>query len=213
MGGYARLVPAALMALIVVGAALLMSPMARVEGAGAPFLTSLFTATSAVTVTGLAVVDTAAYWSPFGQAVIFILMQIGGFGIMSGATLLMLMVSRKHKLSAQLMAQTEARGVALGDVKDVLSLSIRMVLLVELVVGLILSLRFLSYGMPARDAFWHGYFHAGSALTNGGFTTLAGGLTPYMNDPFLLGLLALSWSIDRARRPKTPKRKRKGGTP
>ena len=189
---YARLVPAAFMIIIGIGTGLLMLPLARTDGIGAPFLTALFTATSATTVTGLTVVDTAIYWTGFGQAVIFALCQIGGFGIMSGTTLLMLMVSRKHSVSAQLMVQVEARGIALGDVKLVLFFALRIMLVVQLLVGLFLSLRFLSYDMPAMDAFWHGYFHAGSALTNGGFTSLAGGLTPYMQDPSVILTCAIA---------------------
>src|SRR5687768_15543949 len=84
----ARLVPIAFLIVIAVGTMLLMLPMARAGPGGAPFLTALFHATSAVCVTGLIIVDTPTYWSPFGHVVILLLFQVGGFGIMSGATLL-----------------------------------------------------------------------------------------------------------------------------
>lgn len=84
----ARLVPLAFLIAVAVGTSLLLLPIARAGPGGAPLLIALFTATSAICVTGLAVVDVSTYWSGFGQAVILILFQVGGFGIMSGATLL-----------------------------------------------------------------------------------------------------------------------------
>lgn len=90
----ARLVPIAFLIAIAVGTGLLMLPFARAEAGGAPFITALFTATSAICVTGLIVQDTATCWSAFGHVVILALIQIGGFGIMSGATLLSMLVTR-----------------------------------------------------------------------------------------------------------------------
>ena len=97
-----------------------MLPIARTEGEGAPFLTALFVATSAVGVTGLSTVDTAIYWTGFGQGVIWVLFHVGGFGIMSAATLLGMVVSRRIGLGRQLIVQAEARGIAAGDVRSVL---------------------------------------------------------------------------------------------
>jgi trk system potassium uptake protein len=108
---------------VLAGMGLLMLPIARAGAGSAPFLTALFTSTSAVCVTGLAVQDTATYWSGFGQAVILALVQVGGFGIMSGATLLGLLVTRRLRLSSRLIAQAETRGLALGDVVAVLNWS------------------------------------------------------------------------------------------
>src|SRR5919112_6851842 len=94
----ARLVPLAFLLAIAVGTGLLMLPASRAGEGGAPFLTALFTAASAVCVTGLIVEDTPVYWSGFGQGVILALIQVGGFGIMSGATLLGLLVTRRLRL-------------------------------------------------------------------------------------------------------------------
>ena len=112
----ARLVPLAFLVAILVGTGLLMLPISRAGEGGAPFLTALFTATSAVCVTGLIVEDTPTYWSGFGQVVILVLFQVGGFGIMTGATLLGLLVTRRLRLSTRLVAQAETRSLALGDV-------------------------------------------------------------------------------------------------
>ena len=81
------MVPLAFLAVILVGTGLLMLPVANSEGQSAPFLTALFVATSAVGVTGLSPVDTATYWTGFGQGVIYGLFHLGGFGIMSAATI------------------------------------------------------------------------------------------------------------------------------
>jgi len=79
-----RAVPLGFVAAIVVGTVLLTLPISKADGGGVPLVTALFTATSAVCVTGLTVVDTATYWSPFGLAMILLLCQIGGLGIMTG---------------------------------------------------------------------------------------------------------------------------------
>lgn len=94
----ARLVPLAFLAAVLIGTVLLMLPTSRVGPGGAPFITALFTATSAVCVTGLIVVDTPTYWTGLGQGVILALIQIGGLGIMTGATMLGLLVSRRLRL-------------------------------------------------------------------------------------------------------------------
>ena len=77
-------------ALITIGTILLLLPISRAPGMDADLVVALFTATSAVCVTGLVVVDTVSHWSPFGQAVILGLVQVGGFGFMTGSTLLLL---------------------------------------------------------------------------------------------------------------------------
>jgi trk system potassium uptake protein TrkH len=88
---------------VLIGTAALMLPISHAEGTGVPFLVALFTATSAICVTGLIVVDTPTYWSGFGQVVILALFQIGGFGIMTGATLLSMLVTRRLALGQRLL--------------------------------------------------------------------------------------------------------------
>lgn len=115
-----RIIPLAFLAVIGLGTAVLMLPVSRSDPGHAPFVIARFTATSAVCVTGLAATDTATYCSPFGQAIILVLAQIGGLGIMTGATLLGLLVSRRLGLSTRLIAQAETRSLRLGDVRTVL---------------------------------------------------------------------------------------------
>jgi len=192
----ARLVPLAFLVAIAIGTALLMLPPARAGDGAAPLLVALFTATSAVCVTGLVVVDTAAYWSGFGQAVILALFQLGGFGIMSGATLLGLLVSRRLRLGTRLLAQAETRGLALGDVVDVLKLVLAVTLAVQAVLAAWLVLRLhVAHGEAWDAALWHGVFHAVAAFTNAGFSTYPGGAAAFAGDglvllPMMLGVVA-----------------------
>ena len=91
-----------------------MMPIARAGPGGAGFMEALFTATSALCVTGLMMVDTATHWSGFGQAVILGLIQVGGFGIMTLASLLGLLVARRMGLRSRLTAAVETQSVGIG---------------------------------------------------------------------------------------------------
>ncbi|EFH10441.1 TrkH family potassium uptake protein [Teichococcus cervicalis] len=187
----ARLVPAIFLLAILLGTALLMLPLASADGTGTGFLTALFTATSAVCVTGLIVVDTATHWSGFGRVVILLLFQLGGFGIMSGATLLGLLVARRLRLGTRLVAQAETRGLALGDISAVLRLVLATTLAVEAVVALALAWRLrAALGLGWADAAWHGLFHAVSAFNNAGFSTFSDSLVRFSQDPLVLGPVA-----------------------
>jgi trk system potassium uptake protein TrkH len=188
----ARLVPLAFLVVILLGTALLMLPHSRAGDGAAPLVIALFTATSAVCVTGLVVVETATYWSDFGHVVILALFQIGGFGIMSGATLLGLLVTRRLRLITRLAAQAETRGLAMGDVVGVLKLVLAVTLAVQAALALALTLRLhLGHGEAWPDAAWHGLFHAVSAFNNAGFTLYAHGVVPFASDAWVLVPLML----------------------
>lgn len=185
-----RAIPLGFLVGILVGTLLLALPVARAGGlsgeGGAPLLVALFTATSAFCVTGLTVVDTPGYWSAFGHLVILLLAQAGGLGILTGATLLGLLVSRRIPLRGKLMASAEMRQLDLGDVRRVLILVVVTTFATEAVIALLLWLRFWSLGMGFGAAAWHGLFHSVMAFMNAGFSTLPEGLTPHARDPFLL---------------------------
>lgn len=190
----ARIVPLAFLATIVVGTCLLLLPVSSADGRVAPILTALFTATSAVCVTGLTVVDTGTYWSPFGQGVILLMFQVGGFGIMAGATLLGLMITRRMRLGRRLVAQAETKSLTLGDVKGVLWTLLGVTLLFELVVAAVISVRLhAAYGEPWGVAIWNGVFHSVSAFNNAGFSTYPDSLVRFALDPLIL--LPLSVAI------------------
>jgi len=183
----ARLVPIGFFITILFGTALLMLPMAQAGPGGAPFLTALFTATSAVCVTGLITVDTPTYWSNFGQGIILFLIQIGGFGIMTGATMLGLLVTRRLKLHHRLLAQAETPTFSLGQVSSVLKLVLVTTVVVELVVAAVLTARFsVHYQQSAGEAVWNGVFHAVSAFNNAGFARFSDNVMGFALDPIIL---------------------------
>lgn len=183
----ARLVPLAFLFVIAAGTLLLMLPISREGPESAPFLAALFTSTSAVCVTGLIVVDTPVYWSSFGQSVILMLFQIGGFGIMAAATLLGLLVGRGFRHSDRLRTQVERSHFDLSDVRSVLLLILLVTIIVEatLTVALTLRLHFF-YGQSWPDAAWHGLFQAVSAFNNAGFSTYSDSLMGFQNDWLIL---------------------------
>lgn len=171
---------------VFIGTALLMLPVARVGPEGAPVLTALFTSTSAVCVTGLVTVDTPTYWSGFGQAVLLGLIQVGGFGIMTLASLVGLLLSRRMGLRSRLTAAAETKSLGLGDVRAVLVGVAKVSLLFETVTAVLLTGRFLAgYDLPFGRAAYHGVFHAVSAFNNAGFALYSDSLIGFATDPWI----------------------------
>lgn len=176
-----------------IGTGLLMLPLAHAKGEAVPFLTALFTATSAVCVTGLVVVDTGTYWSSTGQGIIMALFQLGGFGMMTSATLMGLLVSGSIRLRTQRLLQAETHSLSLGDVKSVAKVVLWVTLVTELVMATVLTLRFgLGYGMPWPEAIWQGLFHSVSAFNNAGFSTWSDSLMRFVGDAYVLVPLMLA---------------------
>lgn len=191
-----RIIPFAFLAVIGLGTALLMLPAARTDPGHAPFVIALFTATSAVCVTGLAATDTATYWTPLGQAVILVLAQVGGLGIMTGATLLGLLVSRRLGLSTRLIAQAETRSLRLGDVTTVLRLILIVTLAMEAATMVALTVRFrYAYDHDWGEALWHGLCHAVFAFNHAGFSTYSDNLARFARDPLILAPIMLTVTI------------------
>lgn len=169
---------------VAVGTGLLSLPVATQSGQRAPLVDALFTATSAVCVTGLVTVDTGSYWSSFGQVIILLLIQAGGLGIMTVATLFTVLLSRRLGLRARFLAQAETKSLDLTDVRGVVRRIVLFSLASEAVVAVALALRFAEgYGEAAGPAVYHGVFHAVSAFNNAGFSTNADSLVGYVTDP------------------------------
>ena len=169
-----------------VGTALLMLPIAKAGPGGASFVEALFTATSAVCVTGLTVVDTAVYWTGFGQVVIVLLIQLGGLGIMIFASLIGLILARKLSVRSRLYAATEAKAPGLEDVRGVVRGIVLISLTIEAAVFMLLFVRFvLHYRYPIGEAAWHGVFHAVSSFNNAGFALYTDNLMGFVADPFV----------------------------
>lgn len=178
-----RLVPLGFLAAILLGTGLLMLPWATSEHRITPFVTALFTATSAVSVTGMAVVDTPNYWNTFGLVMITVLTQIGGIGIVTGATLVILLVARQLGLRNRLLVQAETQEFGIGDVRRLLLRIAATALVCEAVITAILAVRLaVSYDYPPGRALWHGVFHAVQGFNNGGFALYSDNLAGFARD-------------------------------
>ncbi|WP_338136174.1 TrkH family potassium uptake protein [Pseudoclavibacter albus] len=179
----AQAVVLAFATVILAGTLLLMLPIAA-AGTPATFLQALFTATSAVCVTGLTVVDTATFWSPLGQFIVIALIQLGGFGIMTFVSLIGIGLARKMSLQARLNAAVEVRTVDFDDARGVVSGVLRLTVAIEGGVALLLALSFgLIQGEPPLRAITQGLFHAVSAFNNAGFALFSDNLAGYVSDP------------------------------
>ncbi|TFD34739.1 TrkH family potassium uptake protein [Cryobacterium sp. TMT1-62] len=182
----AQVVVAGFAAAILIGTVLLMIPIATPGPGGTPLLIAAFTATSAVCVTGLTVVDTATFWTPFGQVIILALIQVGGFGIMTFASVIGLAVIRKMSLRSRMTAAAEVKSFGLEDVRGLVLGVVRISLIVESIVAVLLSLRFwIGYGEAPGRAIWLGVFHSVSSFNNAGFALFSDNLISYATDPFI----------------------------
>jgi potassium uptake TrkH family protein len=182
----AQVVVTAFGAVILVGTVLLMLPLSRTGPGAAPPVTALFTATSAVCVTGLITVDTPTYWSGFGQAVILLLIQVGGFGIMTFASLLGLLVFKRMGLRSRITAAAETKSLGLGDVRRVLWGVFKVTAFVEVITAVLLTGRWMiGYDEPVERALYLGVFHSVSAFNNAGFLLFSDSLIGYVDDPWI----------------------------
>ena len=189
----ARLAVAVFLGVCAVFTVLLLAPWATVANRSVGFVDALFTAVSAVCVTGLTVVDTGTYWSAWGLVVILIAIKVGGFGVMTLASILGLAVSRRIGLTQRLLTASETRTDRLGEVGSLVRVVIMTSTSLELVVTILLFPRFLALGQPLGEAAWHGLFYGISAFNNAGFVPTPDGLSPYVGDwlldlPIILGV-------------------------
>ena len=181
---------------IIIGTILLMLPCSSRTGQGTDVLTAFFTATSAMCVTGLTLVNTGSYFSHFGQGVILVLFQVGGLGFMTMAMAFLIIAGRRLSLRSE-TALTFSMG--LQDVHQIKRFLIRTVILalgIELFAAVILALRLMLRGdLSAGRAFYHGVFHSVSAFCNAGFTLYHDSFTGLRNDKVILitviGLIVL----------------------
>ncbi|MBB6380544.1 potassium uptake TrkH family protein [Pseudonocardia eucalypti] len=172
--------------LVLVGTVLLSMPFAVEDGQAPGLMTAVFTATSAVCVTGLVVVDTATYWSTAGELIILGLIQAGGLGIMTLASLLGLLVFRRFGLRMRLTAQTETKSIGLGEVRRLVGRVILVSLIFELVLWVMLALRlYVGYDRRVGAAAYEGLFHSVSAFNNAGFALYSDSLMGFVTDPWI----------------------------
>ena len=190
----AQLVVLAYGTAIFTGTALLMLPVAvRGPGGGGAFLPAFFTSTSAICVTGLITVDTPEYWSGFGHAVILGLIQLGGFGIMTLASVAAVFVSHRLGLRSRMLAQAETGAIDLGDVRRILAGVALFTVVFELATTIVLTGAFwINHDEPFLGALRLGVFHAISAFNNAGFALFSDSLMGFVADPWVSVTVSLA---------------------
>ena len=189
--------------LILVWTALLSLPLASRDGSITSLADALFTAVSAICVTGLTTVDFSTHWSVFGDIVILAGMQIGGIGVLTLASILGVTVTRRLGLRQRLLAasdtnparttkgSSESQAVGLGEIGGLLVAVVLSLLVIEAALTILLTPRLLMEGYNFWHALWFGFYLAASAFTNTGFVPMPGGLTPFATDTFMLSVLAI----------------------
>lgn len=200
----ARFAIAVFASLVLVFTLLFSLPMATTSGERAPLVDAFFTAVSVICVTGLSTVDMASYWSPFGHVLVYIGVQIGGIGVLTLASILGLVVSRRLGLRQRLLAAgdsnpsrlrrgpiSESQAVRLGETGSLLVTVAISVLVIEAIIALLLFPRMLLAGAPVLEAAWQSIYISAMAFTNTGFLPMETGLAAYATDVWFLGTLML----------------------
>jgi len=188
--------------LVLLFTALLSLPAASATGERTPLADALFTAVSTICVTGLSTVDMGTHWSGFGQVIIFIGVNVGAMGVLTLASLLGLIISKRLGLRAKLIAAgdtnpmrahggpvNEGQTVRLGEVGVLLRTVALSTLVIEAGLALFLYPSILLAGVDPLVALWEAPYYAAMAFTNTGFTPNAGGLEPFANDYFFLTVM------------------------
>ncbi|SHI78028.1 Trk-type K+ transport system, membrane component [Nocardiopsis flavescens] len=199
-----------------IGTGLLMTPVTTNDLHGLGFVDALFTATSALSVCGLTVLTLGEELNIVGQLIVLFLMQVGGIGIMTLASLLGVAVIHKFGLRMQLAVRAELPTVAAGDVSGVVSRVAKICLIVEGLVFLCITPRlWLGYDMSLGEAAYSGLFHSVSAFTNAGLALYSDSFMRFSGDPFILvpcavaiilGAFGFPVLVEIRRRLRTPRR-------
>ena len=177
--------------LVTVGTALLVLPFASSENGFTPLVDAIFTATSAATVTGLVTVDSATYWSRFGQAVILVLMFVGGLGIMTMATFLLILFGQRVPLAHRIVARDSLQINQMGGLARVTVVLVAVAAVMQLIGFAAFLPRLLMLFEPA-EAVWQSLFQAVSGFNNAGFVVLpyTNSMSAFQEDELVLGVTA-----------------------
>ena len=190
--------------LIVIFTFLFSLPVATASGQRAPLVDALFTAVSVICVTGLSTVDMATFWSPVGHVFVFVGVEIGGIGVLTVASILGFIISRKLGLRQKLLAAgdanplrirkgpiAESQAIRLGETRNLLVTVVISVLVIEFFVALLLFPRMLLEGVDPLTAAWESVYISAMAFTNTGFLPTETGLEPYGSDWWFLIALVI----------------------
>jgi trk system potassium uptake protein len=192
----AQLVVGAFSAFILFGTVLLWLPFSADGPDNIGLEDALFTSTSAVTVTGLASTDISRF-SLFGELVIMVLIQVGGFGIMTIGSVLAIVASHRVGLRQRMLAQAEIGAVDMGDLRRLILAIAKITVAVESVLALILFVRFWQAGYedgPIASAY-SGVFHSISAFNNAGFSLYSDSLAQFVTDPVVVISVSIGFVI------------------
>ena len=189
----AQIVVIAFGAAVMLGTVLLLLPISSASGESTDFVTALFTAVSAVCLTGLTVVETGTYWSGFGHVVIMLLIQVGGLGIVAFATLVGLLIAGRISLRDRLNTITEAKIIGIDSMPALLRTIMLVYFGFEVALALYLGARLhLTYGYEIPESIWNGLFHAVAAFNNAGFSLFAGSMTSFARDLFVIAPIMIA---------------------
>ena len=180
------------LAVILLGTVLLALPAASRSGQGIGLFDSLFTATSAVCVTGLVAVDTGTTFSVFGQIVLLVLIQVGGLGFMVFATMIMVALGRKISIRGRMLIRESMNGASLSDLGRLTWLYLLLSIAIETVGTVFLSIRLVPL-LGWKHGIWMALFHSVSAFCNAGFDLFGNyaSLTAFSGDPLVLLTVAV----------------------
>lgn len=178
----AKVVALSFLAAIAVGTLLLLLPFSQTPGQPVSLLDAFFTATSALCVTGLVVVDTGSAWTPFGQGVILLLIHIGGLGLVTLGTLLALLLGRRVGFQERLRVAAQVNALQVGGVVRLVRTIVLVALAFELLGALLLYPTFAELHGPGRGTFY-AFFHSVSAFNNAGFALYPDSLMRFVGDP------------------------------
>lgn len=188
----ARLALTVFSGMILLVTVMLELPIATVERERTPLVDALFTAVSAVCVTGLTTVDTPTHWSTFGLVVLMFAMKIGGLGVLTLASLLSLSVMRHMGLAQRLITASETRSERLSEVGGVLATIVITSTSFELLTFFALTPHMIANQYPLGTSLFNGAFYAISAFNNAGFVPEVSGTAQYVGDPWFSIPIALA---------------------
>lgn len=172
---------------ILIGTFLLMLPAASKDGKSLNFFDALFTSVSAVTVTGLATIDTEFHWTLTGHVIIGLLIQVGGFGIVGFASLVGYLLEGRISLRNKMFTASEASISVAPDIKTLLRNIAKLMLGFQAVLFVFLFFRFITeYGYDFQKALGHGVFHAISSFNNAGFALYSDSMIRFARDGWIL---------------------------
>jgi len=185
-----RILVMSFIVIILIGTIFLSLPFSVNEGEDISILTALFTATSAVSVTGLSLVDVSKVFSPFGKVIILILIQLGGLGIMTFSTLVFTLIGKQISYQERKILKEDLNSYTIGGVIKFLKRIVLIVIIIEMIGAFFLTLGF-HQTMPLEKSIIYGIFHSVSAFCNAGFSLFSDSLTGFSNNKTITFTIAM----------------------